>query len=380
MPQNKKQHFVPKFYLRRFSKNGKSINIWNIRRQKKILDANLNNQCCRSYFYGRNLVIEETLSQVEGHAAQVFRSLEETAALPSSGSPEHQVVVLYILMQHARTSRMADELNEMTDNIAKHLVKDSTRLEGIEFSDIQIGLEEPALVALSIATACYPLLFDLAHCVLVNTSGREFVTSDNPVIFYNQLMSFRNIGSNTGLATKGLQVFLPIGPHQMILLYDADVYSVKSEKGQTVYVNRRAEVEQLNTLQLCAASENIYFQDGSTDPSVLHERGKGFRSEAISDFEVAHVEHLENGESKEILRSSRVDIKTNLSLNFLSIKYSAKRWRQKFRRMKFQPISVLRNERLMEAFELFQVEVKKGKYTPGQFFGFLQDSVWRNVL
>ena len=170
---------------------------------------------------------------------------------------------------------MADELNEMTDNLAKHLAKGSKALEGIDLNSFRIGLEEPARSALSTATACYPLLFDLTYKILVNRTNTEFVTSDNPVVLYNQLMSFRRHGSNTGFATKGLQIFLPIDPHHMILLYDDNVYSVGIEKNNTVYINRNRDVEQLNVLQFCSASENIYFQDQSLDMTILHEKGNG---------------------------------------------------------------------------------------------------------
>ena len=373
MPKNKRQHFVPQFYLRRFSKDQKSINIWNIKRQIKICNANLKNQCYGDYFYGQDPVVEKTLSTIEANAAQVFRSIGGTSTVPSPRSAEHQFLVIYILMQHARTLRMADELNEMTDNLAKHLAKGSKELEGIDLDSVRVGLEEPARSALSTATACYPLLFDLAYKVLVNGTNTEFVTSDNPVVFYNQLMSFRSDGSNTGFATKGLQIFLPIDPHHMILLYDVNVYSVGIEKNNAVYINRSRDVEQLNMLQFCSASENVYFQDGSLDMAILHEKGKDFRNEIKSDFAVVQVERLAKGETRELVRSSRVDIKTNLSVKFLAIKFSARRWRTEFKKLQVQPVSVIRNEELMNAFERFQMQVKEGRYTQGQFFEFLRD-------
>src|ERR1700761_6954191 len=50
MPDNKKHHFVPKFYLTRFSDDGKSINAYVLKSSKKVLSANLANQCYRDYF------------------------------------------------------------------------------------------------------------------------------------------------------------------------------------------------------------------------------------------------------------------------------------------------------------------------------------------
>lgn len=52
MAKNKKQHFVPRFYLRKFSADGRSVNIWNLTNEKRIQGANLKNQCYKDYFYG----------------------------------------------------------------------------------------------------------------------------------------------------------------------------------------------------------------------------------------------------------------------------------------------------------------------------------------
>jgi hypothetical protein len=44
MPDNKKHHYVPRFYLRIFSKDKNSINIYN-KEQEKVFLGNINNQC-----------------------------------------------------------------------------------------------------------------------------------------------------------------------------------------------------------------------------------------------------------------------------------------------------------------------------------------------
>ena len=372
MPKNKRQHFVPKFYLRRFSKDGKSINIWNISRKVKVCNANLKNQCYRNYFYGKNSVIENALSTIEGDAAQVVRSIAESSVPPSPGSGDHQVLILYILMQHGRTLHMADELEEMTDNLAKHLVKYSSAPEGLDLNNVRIGLEEPGLTALSLVTSCYPLLFDLAYKILVNRTDTEFVTSDNPVIFYNHLMFFRRDESNTGIASKGLEIYLPIDSHHMILLYDDAIYRVGNDKNKTVNINRNRDIEQLNMLQICSASENIYFRDKHLDVATLYEKGKNYRSKIKSDLQVVQIDQSLEGGTRELVKTSRVDINTNLSLKFLRIKLSAIKWRTAFRKMRVQPVSVIRNQRLMDAFEEFQAQVNTGKYHQGQFFEFIQ--------
>ncbi len=220
MPQNKKHHYVPRFYLKRFSHNGKSINLWNLPSRRKILSANLKSQCYRSYFYGKNLDVELALGEVEVGAAQIFRVIDQCCALPPHSSMDHKFLVLCVLMQHGRTVYTADVLNEMNDKLMKHLLAPRAKAKGIDLSKVKIGYKDVGRVSLGLAMQNYPILFDLDYKLLINETDVEFVTSDNPVVLYNQLFSFRTYISNTGLATKGLQIFFPISPRYTLLFFD----------------------------------------------------------------------------------------------------------------------------------------------------------------
>ncbi|MDH6149441.1 MULTISPECIES: DUF4238 domain-containing protein [Paraburkholderia] len=120
MPDNKKHHFVPKFYLKRFSADGKSINAFILKSHRKILSANLTNQCYKEYFYGKTLDFEHALGQVEGDAASLLRKISEDNTLPA-GYNDRVALILYILLQIGRTEIMATQLRETTDKIRKHV-------------------------------------------------------------------------------------------------------------------------------------------------------------------------------------------------------------------------------------------------------------------
>jgi hypothetical protein len=61
LAENKKQHYVPKFYLKYFSNNeeGKSIGVYNLKVGKFIRYSNLENQAFENYFYGKNLQMKK---------------------------------------------------------------------------------------------------------------------------------------------------------------------------------------------------------------------------------------------------------------------------------------------------------------------------------
>ncbi|WP_461622080.1 DUF4238 domain-containing protein, partial [Bradyrhizobium sp. 23AC] len=77
----------------------------------------------------------------------------------------------------------------------------------------------------------------------------RFITSDHPVVFYNQYAEHRTIRSNTGLASKGLQIFYPISPYHIIILYDEAIYKIGAKKSTSVDVTSVSDVQQLNDLQ-----------------------------------------------------------------------------------------------------------------------------------
>ena len=132
MPSNKKHHYVPRFYLKRFSQNGKSIGIFNLPRKLKILNGNLKNQCYENYFYGKDPLIEHCLGDVEGAVARILKEIARSQDLPKHFSHDYVVLLIFILIQFGRTKHSADVLDEMTDKFLKYLAEPKAKSEGID--------------------------------------------------------------------------------------------------------------------------------------------------------------------------------------------------------------------------------------------------------
>lgn len=374
MPQNKKHHYVPRFYLKRFSEDGKSINLWNIKKEQKIETASLKNQCYKNYFYGKDLQFEHALDSVEGQVASLFQNVDRHNVLPRLGSPEHFSLIVYILIQYGRTEYSTEALDEMSDKLAKHLLRPVAEKHNFDISRVTIGIKDVSQQSLGFLVPNYPLLLDL-HCkLLLNKTNEEFITSDNPVVFYNHFLSFRTLGSNTGLASKGLQIFLPIGPSNSLVLYDRDVYSLGKSASPVVDIHSPQDIYELNTLQYCSALNNIYFRNSKQDIAALHRKGSKYRRAHKTSFD-AFPAHAVPHKTSEFIATSRVDIRTDLRLSFLRTTSSAKKWRERFRKKRYQPVAVLRNERWHALYEEFMGRVKAGEYQGSEFYPFLHDKV-----
>ena len=372
MPQKKKHHYVPRFYLKRFSKDGKSICLYNIKNKIKIDTASLKNQCYKDYFYGQDRTLEDALGITESAVSATLFNVDRLGILPPPESPEHLILIFYILMQHGRTIYAADLLDEMTDKMTKWVYGPWAEAKGINLNKVNIGLKNASQFSLSLTAQTYPLVLDLEYKLLRNCTGEKLITSDNPVVLYNQFFSFRKDCSNTGFASKGLQIFFPLDSKQIILLYDSAIYRVGSDKKNVIDMNYNKDIYNLNTLQICSASENIYFEDDMYNVEALHRKAMPFMRNKKTDIKV--LQQYENDRRKsELLMTSREDIRTNLKISFLTIRKSARRWRDSFRKQRLQPAAIFRNQQLCDDHTKFIDEYLKGNYGPGDFLKFMHD-------
>lgn len=71
--------------------------------------------------------------------------------------------------------------------------------------------------------------------------------------------------------------------------------------------------------------------------------------------------------------ASLEDIRTNLNLSFLTVRKSAKKWIEKFRRQRLQPAVVVRNEQMCEDHREFIEAVEEKLYNSCDFFKFVSD-------
>ncbi|MHA7582063.1 DUF4238 domain-containing protein [Paenibacillus vandeheii] len=324
MPEKKNQHFVPRFYLKYFSHEyqGKFLSLFNIPSRKFIERAALNGQASKNYFYGKDLTIENALGDIEKETSKLFSLMIETQITPPSHSPAHLILLTFITTLSARTEFAGESINETVDKFTKEVLKYEKQFKD-ELNGVSFGYENPVLLSLHVAAKAIPLLLDLDFKFIVNSTHIPFITSDNPVIKYNQFFERLNKpGGHTGYATKGLQMLFPIFPDLYVIFYDRDVYRVGNKKDTVVILNDVSDVEQLNLLQYMNAFENIYFDENFKIRSLdrLKEKGDHFRREHLSNVK----EYF--GEESSLLHIFSNDIKVGLKISFIQELKKAKKY------------------------------------------------------
>lgn len=363
MPDNKSHHYVPRFYLRNFSRSGKSIDLFNIDSQRQIKNAPIKGQCCRDYFYGKSPENEKSLSAAEGEIAQLFRFINEQVRLPHYFTAGHLLLCFHIATQAGRTQYAADAVNAFTDGMMREVLKHDPSVTQDMLAQVRFGYDDPALISIGQGALHFPLLMDLECRVLLAPQGTEFITSDNPVVKYNQFMMWRTDGSNTGIASKGLQIFFPIWPFLTLVMYDRDVYHFGSAKSAPVHMASAMDVHELNMLQIASASKNVYtFSSAANIFKVTQAAAKYRRKKKV--VVRAFPQPSKGGRKSEIIATSHEDIRTNATLSFMRVHKRAKAWLKDFRSHRFQHAVVVRDEALMARFDAHVEAFKNGKTAP----------------
>src|SRR4051794_25322542 len=113
MPEKKKKHFVPQFYLRNFGlvESEKLISLFHIPSGRYVPRATVKDQACEDNFY-KDIKIEDGLGDLEKEVAPVIASTIGSGTPPARSSNGHVALLMFALIQAARTRAAIDEVEE----------------------------------------------------------------------------------------------------------------------------------------------------------------------------------------------------------------------------------------------------------------------------
>lgn len=183
MPDKKRQHYVPKFYLRNFSwDDRKAINIYNKRAGKLISNGDLSKQCYEPYFYGTDLNFEEAFSESEDKASKIIGDILVRNCPPTINSNEHHALLLYTLLQHSRTKYALCVYEEMDKKFFETIVEKNRKYSPSAIDELAIdelaklnqvsnyfsNYFKPSLL---VTARAIPVVMDLRYKVLKNVTS-----------------------------------------------------------------------------------------------------------------------------------------------------------------------------------------------------------------
>ncbi|MCK5608723.1 DUF4238 domain-containing protein [Candidatus Pacearchaeota archaeon] len=295
MPENKKQHFVPRFYLRNFAsdKAQKQINLYSFSSSRLIRQIGLNDQCYKDYFYGKDKRNEKNLSKIEGISRNIITKILNREKMPDGTSLDYIYFLMFILLQIARTTSAESDATKAMEELLKQLLINKNPQHKQELEKIKLNATNMPSLNLGTAIQSLFLLTDLNYKILENSLNEGFITSDNPAIRYNFLFETLNKHfTHTGFAVKGLMIFLPLSSKYTIIFYDKTSYTVGESGTEYILIDDQTSLDSINALQIATCVNNIYFDDSITDDYMksLNEKYKKNRTE--KEFKLKNKDDL----------------------------------------------------------------------------------------
>lgn len=120
----------------------------------------------------------------------------------------------------------------------------------------------PAVPYINSAFDLIPQTYDLNIGIIINESNLDFITSDNPVIFCNQLFESKHLKRGFGFANIGIQFLLPISPKILLCMFDPEVYE---QKVQTI--KHTSKIKKINSMIVNNSNKAIVFM--CDDKSII---------------------------------------------------------------------------------------------------------------
>lgn len=258
--KKKGQHFIPRFYLKRFSteRNGEYY-IWCYNKKtSKIFEANITKVCKENWFYGRDNIIEDGLSILEGHHSKIYKYIQ-TNPIYALTELEKRTIMEFVYATHARTRKAREatlNVNEEVqydENFRKRFqyVFPGQNIEG-ELEQIKQNIQLANIFGTKIPFYNYDpktketmeKLMSYDYYILKNNTGKDFYTSDHPISQF------------APSEKEGIKVAIPLASDLFLIMYKGEDW-MQMYPSQKIPVNEWF-VNKANKATIQAASNFIF--------------------------------------------------------------------------------------------------------------------------
>ena len=212
MAEYKKQHYVPRLYLRNFTTDNKLLSVYNISQCKTIPSAPYDTQCYKNYYYGKDKIWETQLSKLEAKWGLVFQNI---LAKKELSREDIYLIKQFALYQLQRTVAMNDYMTQQREELLCEYGRLLYKREGLVFdSNAESYCKERAKNEcspsenLAFTEDFIPVIQDLELTVITYDTRHDLITSDVPVIAINQFYKPLNGYNDGGHVETQLEVLV----------------------------------------------------------------------------------------------------------------------------------------------------------------------------
>ncbi|NPA93099.1 MAG: DUF4238 domain-containing protein [Chloroflexi bacterium] len=264
MQKTKRQHYVPQFYLRKFSEDGNSIFVFD-KVRRAIFNSSIINVAQERYFFDLPeevtgdedpQIVEQVFAELETTYASLLDKLLQALVRKRRFNPKYKIqLAFFISIQFLRTreyrQNQAQLRKAIVDVINQEFAKEGMWLEyGYKDEAVNhfISLFNPKLVE-----ALTEVLLKHIWVIWNNKTEHPFYTSDNPVVVASRIQK------SAGFASPGVEILLPLNSKLLLSICEKNYFSNLSSsdcKVRNLYDD--AQVKYYNRLQVINAFRQVY--------------------------------------------------------------------------------------------------------------------------
>lgn len=279
----KRQHFVPQFYLRKFSQDKKRVHVYDkTTRVSKLLPTREVAQ--EHYFYDLSIdsippehrspsldlqTVEHTLSHLENDFSNVLTEFLNLDVADIITAEQRQRMARFLSFQYVRTRDFRNFVIESDRKLMQTAVNYAVKKKfpGREHLTPRALDREKASALMQnrymfdIPKAIHRARILEGHIWIVgeNPAGVFNYTSDSPIVTRN---ISGDAGLTVGFAIPGAEVIFPLSPERVLLLREHTAFkSDEAADGRVVPLSSN-QVEEFNKLQVVHAERQVFSLNG----------------------------------------------------------------------------------------------------------------------
>lgn len=301
-----KQHYVPQFYLEKFTHNGKQLFVYDkvlkksfpsskadVAQQryfydfppvdKQRLEVSLYKHAATNAFIKSNFdkirevllddqMVEHSLSNMEGLFAQSLRSILHRIDIRKLRNVFRQDLKMdlafFMAIQIMRTKEFRDTQAEIMEAATYDLLKTEYPKDANNY-EVRI---DPKTMAFDHADIMFDpelqitimdILTQHIWMVGINNTKFPFYTSDAPIVKITHKEDPQGKISYAGLGAEGIQIAFPLSPHYILLLYDRNYHRKQhANENKLITLNERL-VKRYNCYQVAQSNRQVFCPSSS---------------------------------------------------------------------------------------------------------------------
>lgn len=268
----KNQHFVPQLYLRHFCAADDKLFVFD-KPNEKVFKSPTDQVASSKYFYDIDAslledgtdsqIVEKELAKAESRYIQALgktlTALEQRDTLAAETIP---VLAEFMAVQAMRTREVRTHMEQMNKMLGMVLDQEGAAEAKAKYHMGETGF--PFVQAmLMFGDGCKQTKSVLENHIWLgarNTSRRPFITSDNPIIRNPHIKN--QYAPSTGLASSGIEIFLPINPRFGIILLERGFHGRFAERELQVIEMTEENIAFYNGHQVLQSDRQLFSNDG----------------------------------------------------------------------------------------------------------------------